>query len=537
MAELVVSDPIPPANKHPTVGPNVIVDNQADQFLKSVLPPDWSCRKQSPDRFVDYHVEVVEKGEPTGFQFAIQLKGTAAGKRRQNCIVHRMRRKELSYYRDNARLPVFIVLVDVTKKAAYWLFAQQYLREHASAADLDNQNSLTLRFDSADCFSDFERFRNALKKAEQYVRDLHPGSPAAAISKRQKELQALDPEIGVNLSFTEGHEVLQLLPKKPFTLGLRTIAPEGPTAFQKMIDHGETFIAEVEVTPPDSPLLQKLMSNRKGLVHFVPDPHEGFIQMVCGVPTITIQINGSWRCGLRSIRFLASLDRSPLSIELKIEDVLGKPVTSFQTPLDLKKWEDQELRRLASFDQIETFVTTLATKQEFRGTYFFEGAKLGVFEATANPEKSILGLKNTIDWIGKCRYIAERYKINAKLPKLSEITYRQECEVEDLWALTKNGFAERSWAARPFGFSISPEAPVPENWRSTSPVVGALKFLGTERFDFFGNIIEVTDVENLWTDMELESIGTDSKSKTVEFRGRDHAVLTRRKLNLSASAA
>lgn len=188
----------------PTIGETTRIERGAIKILESLFPEDWLLRKQSPDYFVDYHVEVVEHGEPTGHQFAVQLKGTSEAKRRKNFIRHQMERKHLSYYRDKARIPVFIVLADVSKKTAYWVFAQKYLREQASKAKLDNQGTLTVRFDPKDCFSDLERFSAALREAEQYLRDLYPGSPTAAISERKRALEGLDADIGVDVSFKDG---------------------------------------------------------------------------------------------------------------------------------------------------------------------------------------------------------------------------------------------------------------------------------------------------------------------------------------------
>jgi len=379
-------------NHHPTIGESVRIERGAIKIFESLFPEDWLLRKQSPDYFVDYHVEIVEKGEPTGRQFAVQLKGALDAKRRKDFIRHRMERKHLSYYRDKARVPVFIVLADVGKKTAYWIFAQEYLREQASTAELDNQGTLTMRFDPEDCFSDFERFRVAVREAEQYLRELYPGSPAAAIAERRRSLEALDPDVGVDVSFEDGREVLKLSPNKPVSFNFRPLTSEGPKAFQALVEHGETFKCEVEITPPDSPLLQALMPGKKGLIHFEPDSRKGSVQILFDTEsTRVVQIDGLWRGGLKSVRFQGALLGSPLSVDLKIEHSLAEPKTSFETPLQLAEWEDRPVLLLGWFDQVHAWMRALRAGEEFQVRYFIEGMEGGGFVASAKTNRSIEG--------------------------------------------------------------------------------------------------------------------------------------------------
>lgn len=59
-----------------------------------------------------------------------------------------------------------------------------------------------------------------------------------------------------------------------------------------------------------------------------------------------------------------------------------------------------------------------------------------------------------------------------------------------------------------------------------------MKIIATAGFDLFGHLIEMPDVENTMTDIELISFeDTDSPStKRLSFRGGENAVWYRRKL-------
>jgi hypothetical protein len=61
-----------------------------------------------------------------------------------------------------------------------------------------------------------------------------------------------------------------------------------------------------------------------------------------------------------------------------------------------------------------------------------------------------------------------------------------------------------------------------------------MKIIGTAAFDLFGHDIEIPDVENMMTDVELisfEDTETPSK-KRLSFRGGENAVWFRRRLNV-----
>ncbi|MFZ3374047.1 MAG: DUF4365 domain-containing protein, partial [Chthoniobacterales bacterium] len=262
--------------KKPTIGETFETQKEAEHFLQALLPFKWPWREQTPDFFVDFHVEVVEQGHLSGFEFGVQVKGT---KRSKYPPSTRMECGHLAYYRDKARLPVFVVLVDLISRNAYWLFTQRYLRECVNRTAVDQQKTFTVTFDPADSFKDLDRFRNALKDAEHYMRELYPGTPAAAISAKEAELQKLDPDIGVRLSF-DGCEVLHFHPKKPLHYTFHGLNLEGLKSFQAMLDHGDDFEGPVEVIPPDSPLFQKLMTGKNGYIQFKPDRPDGYVQII-----------------------------------------------------------------------------------------------------------------------------------------------------------------------------------------------------------------------------------------------------------------
>jgi len=375
-------------SNHPTVGANFIVENKAIELLKSLLPESWLWRQQAPDYFVDYNVEVVEAGELTGVQFGVQVKGSQSVKIRKGGIRYRMDRKPLLYYRDNARVPVFVALVDVNQGKAHWLFAQQYLREQAGAAHLDSQNTLTVAFNIEDCFSDQPRFTEAVKAAEHYMRDLYPGSPIAAVEQRQQSLQKLDPRIAVTVSVQGGREVVEIHPDAPLSLTFASHEAEDREHFLAMINSGDVFLADMDlVGPVDSPLMRELMPEGRYKLRFEPASRLGSVQLRWHADFI--QIDGAWRGGAQMMRFVGSISNSPLSVEITV----SRGVTdndfsiSVSTPLRLNAWDGLPVSSLPWFDELRSLAATLASGGEVELAYFIEGVRLGRGPLTATNKE------------------------------------------------------------------------------------------------------------------------------------------------------
>lgn len=524
----------------PTVGPSFIVEQKAIELLKSLLPDSWLWRPQSPDFFVDYNVEVVEAGELTGLQFALQVKGSQSVKLRKGSIRFRMDRKPLLYYRDNARVPVFVALVDVAQRKAYWLSAQQYLRQNAGAAQLDSKNTLSVTFNVEDCFSDRSRFTEALEAAEHYVRDLYPGTPVAAVEHRQQALQKLDPKIGVSVSVHAGHEVVELHPDAPLSLTFGSREAEAREQFLAMIKHGDVFLADMDLLGPlDSPLMRELMPEGRYKVRFEPESRPGSVQLRWQ-RSMFLNIDGSWRGGTKITRFVGSLLNSPLSVEITVSRGAAAADDDFTisvfTPLRLEAWEGELVSYLPWFDELRSLAATLASGEEVELAYFIQGVRLGRGQMTATNKHVNQLLHRKLDWLERIRFLANHYRLDVRLPKTADITYQKERELDALWALTRGDSFQDAIPGATFGCIVESGDRLPAHWRSGEPQPhGTMKIIGTAAFDVFGHDIEIPDVENIITDIQLTSFEDTqiAAKKRVSFRGGGTAVWYRRRLKVS----
>ena len=115
--------------------------------------------------------------------------------------------------------------------------------------------------------------------------------------------------------------------------------------------------------------------------------------------------------------------------------------------------------------------------------------------------------------------------------KLSEMTYEAERQLDALWAITHGGSFFEDISGATFGFSIDSRITLPEDWASCPcKQQGAMKIVGGAVFDLFGHTVEIPDVENAFSSVELVSIERVSpSSKRLTFRGTDGARWSRRK--------
>jgi hypothetical protein len=268
---------------HSSVGKPYEIDQSAIKFFLRCLPNDWLPRKQDPDFFVDYEVETVEQGEPTGLKFAAQVKGyeDVSGKRP---LSYSFNTKHLLYYLERSKHPVFLFLINVTASEGYWLYAQKHLKEMASQKALANQSSLTLHFNGGDSLSNFTKFRCLLPEAEKFARDLHPGSIWAASQKRKAELESKDPRCSVSVSVKDGVEHITILPKESHSFEMR-VSSKNIEGWQNFTERGtEVKVERGEVEIIGAPLLEQALEADAGghsTIQFIAEQNVN-IQIFCG---------------------------------------------------------------------------------------------------------------------------------------------------------------------------------------------------------------------------------------------------------------
>jgi len=98
---------------------NHIIEDESRLFFRGLLPAHWVFRDKHEDYGIDCEVEIFDTdGNPTGYVFWVQLKGTAS--KELNTIQSMSFKNEKIDQFKRYEIPVMIVRYSSVKKACYF---------------------------------------------------------------------------------------------------------------------------------------------------------------------------------------------------------------------------------------------------------------------------------------------------------------------------------------------------------------------------------------------------------------------------------
>ena len=150
------------------------IDDAARAIFDDLRPKTWVANEHRHDYGKDYLVEMGEaNGNLTGESFYVQLKGqvrvsfNSSGK----LAKFSLRTKHAAYYLDKVKdLPVFLVVVDVTKKRGWWVHLQPILDGESLWR---RRNSVTIDLPASNELADVGKLREAVEVAKRWMRIRH----------------------------------------------------------------------------------------------------------------------------------------------------------------------------------------------------------------------------------------------------------------------------------------------------------------------------------------------------------------------------
>ncbi|MEK7782017.1 MAG: DUF4365 domain-containing protein [Verrucomicrobiota bacterium] len=506
----------------PTVGQQFVTGQQGEAIFKGWLPETWLARKQEPDFFVDYLVEVVENGEPTGRKFAVQVKGVKVGDSSATPLKFSANGKHARYWLEKCQHPVFVFLIDVTKRTGHWLFVQKYLRDHVAKAALERQKSMTLRFDPKDNLNEREAFIAQLPEAEKYAKDLHPGSAQAALVKAREELEKLEPRLGYGIVASETGQIIHLSVKEPFGFSLfmeGEYAKLAHDAFKAVVEHGQEFRFPTEgVKFTGSPLFERLSGKPGELVLKLNREIPGvlLVQILAGAKLQSLPINGAFRVGTKTATFRGEIPNAPFRIEATF-DLQSKPEnmpTEIVWSMSLDKWRGQPVVTLAYFELIKRVIKQMLESGGLQIEWLIDGNSFaeGFVRHPINNDTS--GFSEGLAWISRLRAIAEKYKPDLMFPGMKSITQKQFESVNELATLMTEGELTTSCPKFQAKVALS-------NYQD-----GKFEFpaIGTFGFDTPEAVMEV--LGHKFTFESLRTYFTHTKVSEESVNAKGHRVLT-----------
>ena len=476
--------------QHPTIGPSYEVQKAAELLFKGWLPKRWLLREENPDVHIDFCVEVVNDGEPSGSLFRVQVKGRSIYKRKAKKLAEPLETKHLRYFLQ-CKEPVFIFLIDPTAKQGHWIFIQRYLKESVRSDALRVQKELTIPFDAQCSLENQPLFEKELRDAWSYMQNLYPGSPAAALLAEKKRFEQLDP----NVSLSVKYQVSFHQPKLEF---LNKCGPEELKAF---FEKGQSFQAKASDIHFGDTVVFPEAGDAKVTINYGVR-FKGCLQFHFGSQTepLCIQIDGEWVLAPKRNSFSGQLGESPLKVACvneKGEDGKWKP-WEMTFRLNWGAWEGQALLALAYFVELDAFLR--------ENKFFLRSYVRGHPEWPAenfvldNPEKK--QAIEAMDWLQKCKRVARRIGSNPPFPAANAINKIESDDVRLLVKLIEEGVHKQSMVGQTLELSVGNPY--------TGPEIGKKELTANHqepfrKINFFGLEIPFGPLIHTWTDLELVS--------------------------------
>lgn len=407
-------------NRRQTVSRSYEIDQAAQNVFRNWIPSRWIPREEKPDIFLDYTVETVSNGEPTGMRFAVQLKGCES----TNVRKYSMKTKHLLYFLEQCQLPVFIFRIRPGSNEGYWIFAQQYVSEKLNLKVLRRRTTATIDFPPENTIANFPKFEQELERAHRFVRDLHPSSIEAAIAAERKKLEKLEPRLEFKVDVINGVKHIQLNPKPgeefKFTLQIKR-SPEVLNALTAHIEAGtdlklgsESFeIIGTELFRPPNEAARiefGLASSKKA---------SGYAQLVsikAGRPAV-VRIDGICRGGTKRFSFDGEMPKGPLKLALdaSYSNVLEKKAMTFNVGFSLSKWYGMELLTLPEFDQVFELYDAIEESHFIEIAFLVNGLRILNGRVTDFPESESSWILGALEWLSKAREICRQTGLNPKI--------------------------------------------------------------------------------------------------------------------------
>ncbi|MFH1689390.1 MAG: DUF4365 domain-containing protein [Candidatus Eisenbacteria bacterium] len=361
------------------------IQELAQRAFRDALPPAWKVREQIPDIYIDYYVLIVAHGEPTGREFAVQLKGTEHLKCGTTHVKYSLKTKHLAYFLDKALLPVFLVVVDTTTNRTWRVFLQRYAMAQLADRDWRSQKTVTIKLPFTSDLNNPEALDAAVTDAIAYVRELHPASLQASVAAERRRLEAYDDRISVDVSYVDGRPHYRIDAKEDFEFTI-TFASDDPAELREKLRQLLEVGRSVEFKPgmvalSGSPLFEHMVGEaNEALTVKMGKTYSGAVDLATfgrdGAELARLdRIPGPIDRGAKAARFSGGYEQSPLKVVLQFPLVQPIPEDQvlFEMHFDTAAWVDVPLLHLPHFDRLIAFMRSIEEAAGIRLSCEVEG--------------------------------------------------------------------------------------------------------------------------------------------------------------------
>lgn len=486
-----------------------IIEREAVKLFKDALREEfWTVYDIDPDYGKDHKVELIEGGEHTGRIFWVQLKGQKTVKPLQDgTISFSLEAKDLDYFLKLSE-PMFLVVIDVTKKVGYWVFVQEYVHKKLSNLDWRKQHHIQIHLPSTNRLADLGRFREAVLKSFPYM---IRRSFDADLRSEQQHLERIDPRFKLNI--TAGSAGRRYEFHSDEMIPIEFSYPEGAADSGKLadlIDRGLPIVVKNgEVQLEGSPLFDfffemvgdgnvRLEANNtiEGFANVIRSDLSNLVQdRIDGIPCRVI-------CGQREARIEACL--SPELLALKVTVPFGPGGTRpMRMPINLSAWRGLRLMNLPYFDRLLGIFSDLKREDRLAFECIIPGQRFLYGTMNFKEYNPYQDISFILGVLAKAREVAALCSLNPVLPdnygtkqSINQIHLLHEILVgEGRKRSTPSSRARitlKRYGLKKFLDDMTME-----------PIRGTLSLTGDGSFPFLSESVHLENLEQVITDMCL----------------------------------
>ncbi len=414
------------ASERGSVDQNHKINKKGKRYFESCLDPDdWIDRTEGSgesDYHIDYCLELVESDNPTGKQVRVQLKSRKSLKVIGGTIKQVVKVRHLKYWANDCDLPVFLVVVDISKKCGYAVFIQEWFDKQSLNKGWENQERIQISFNDDFPIDDSRKIKELAYHAKKYMRNKFPGSVEAAIRAKRDSIEKLDPRFYAEVSYVNHRTAISLRAREDVSLKLTVNGSEEVAKLNGSIGFGrECSIPAGSFEIEGSALFRKLIQEKGGSLILGPSKssqadfrffNDSTNDLLFVLPAIATR--GTHGGAVRS-----DSPEHPFDVDVLVNRA---GALDSKTVIQLKNWGDAPIRELKYLGDMMALARVVDRGQPVRLEVIVEGELCCSLLATAESlAKSIQELSMWVRLLFSVRRLARLFQMDLTLNALSRI--------------------------------------------------------------------------------------------------------------------
>ncbi len=438
------------------------IDENAMRILHSAFDNIGVVNRIDPDYGIDFKITLLDKNdEVTPKAFQVQLKGKEGVEfvRENKFVSIQMKKSRIKYCMDIYSEPVFLFVIDVKEYNLYWLYMQGYpdkKQPESDWGDLVSKGSKSLCIPIENCINvkkdvvckGMDLFLEGFESAVKHLRDLYPGSPAAALKAEEERYSSIDPRFKVNkwdIVSNKPSPIFTTTSKVKLRMNVKTDTPERKSKYEDLLNRGELVEFDPgEISISGSPLFRD-HSEGSVKLQIAKKIHVEISLVLCKEEQskeICIDgFDGYISGGMKIHRIDASLGHGIMDIRHELSPTENEQVTGkFTLSIGYHKWLKRPVMDLSHFNSIhELFLGVGGNSELFLSIFFTDDNRHVRLPISIDAGKEELSqTQNILEKIFKARAISKSIGENFTID-IERFDEDAACDIDRIYQIISEG--------------------------------------------------------------------------------------------------